>query len=349
MKAEELNQEYVLGILEKLLAVPSPSGFFGPIMKLVEEEAAKLGLACERLPKGSALIKLPGRSDEALGMSAHVDTLGAMVRSVKENGRLRFTPVGGYSMHSVEGEYCTIHTRDGRTYSGTIQSTRPSVHVFPDARDLKREEANMEIRLDESAANRADVAALGIRTGDYVSFDPRTVFLPNGWIKSRHLDDKAGVACLFGLLESYVRREVVPPRTLYVFLSVYEEVGHGSSYMPPELRELLAIDMGAIGDDLSCTERDVSICAKDSSGPYDYEMTSKLIRLAERDGLGFAVDIYPYYSSDATAAVRAGSNLRAALLGPGVQASHGMERTHRDALWNTIRLLDAYATEEARD
>jgi putative aminopeptidase FrvX len=255
---------------------------------------------------------------------------------------LRITPIGGYDMQTVEGEYCLIHTRDGRTYEGTVLSTKTSVHVFSDARDWKREEANMEVRVDESVKTKEDTEKLGISPGDFVSWDPRTRVLPNGWIKSRHLDDKASVAALFGVLEWLRREGRTPSRTVKVILSTYEEVGHGSSYIPPDITELIAVDMGAIGDDLSTTEQDVSICAKDSSGPYDYPMTSRLIELAQRENIPYAVDIYPNYGSDASAALRGGSNIRAALVGPGVHASHGMERTHADAIVNTAGLLLAY-------
>lgn len=340
-----INQEYVLAFLQELLAAPSPSGYTMAILNRVEEEAARLGFATERTPKAACIVTVPGRTEETLALSAHVDTLGAMVRSVKPNGALRLTPVGGYSMSSIENEYCTVHKRDGTVVTGTILTTRPSVHVYSDSREQKREEANLEIRLDAPVTSKEETEALGIRNGDYISFDPRSEFLPNGYIKSRHLDDKAGVACLFGLLELLKRTGATPERTLKLLITSYEEVGHGASYLPPDINEILAVDMGAMGDDLTCTERDVSICAKDSSGPYDYGITSELIRLAERDGLRFAVDIYPHYGSDASAAMRGGNNIRAGLIGPGVHASHAMERTHRDALWNTIALLAAYTAE----
>ncbi|GIP32688.1 M42 family metallopeptidase [Paenibacillus sp. J2TS4] len=343
---DQINRAYVLNLLQRLLSIPSPSGYCRQAMNLLEQEAGKLGVSFESLPKGGGVLTLPGQSDEPIGLTAHVDTLGAMVRSIKASGRIRLSSIGGFAMNSIEGEYCTVHTREGREYSGTILTTSPSVHVYPDARDLKREEANMEIRLDEKVGSKAETEALGIRPGDYISFDPRTRFLPNGWIKSRHLDDKAGVACLFGLLEWLSVNQKLPPRTVKIILSVYEEVGHGSSYIPEDIREFIAVDMGAIGDDLTCTEQDVSICAKDSTGPYDYDMTTKLIRLAERERLNFAVDLYPFYGSDASAALRGGSNIKAALIGPGVQASHAVERTHEKALWNTIALLAAYIMEQ---
>lgn len=341
----ELNRTYMLDTLRMLLESPSPSGYCMEIMSLVRAEAEKLGYDMRMTPKGNGIVTIEGVDpDEVVGLTAHVDTLGAMVRSIKPNGMLRFTPIGGYAMHTVEGEYCRIHTRDGRTYEGTVLSTKPSVHVYSDARDWKREEANMEIRIDEATSSKEETEKLGIAVGDFVSWDPRARLLDNGWVKSRHLDDKASVAALFGLMEWLAREGVRPTKTLKLIFSTYEEVGHGSSHIPADITEMIAVDMGAIGDDLSATERDVSICAKDSSGPYDYGMTSRLIALAKELEIPHAVDIYPYYGSDASAALRGGSNIRAALIGPGVHASHGMERTHADAIVNTAALLLAYVT-----
>ncbi|MCP3775689.1 M42 family metallopeptidase [Paenibacillus sp. MZ04-78.2] len=344
----DINETYMMQVLDMLLSTPSPSGFCSEVMGKLAAEAEKLGYPISITPKGCGIITVEGeQKNRVIGLFGHVDTLGAMVRSIKSNGTLRFTLIGGYMMSSVENEYCRVHTRDGRTYDGTILTTKPSVHVFPDARDLKREEAVMEVRLDEPVKSADDVKALGIATGDIISFDPRTEFKTNGFIKSRHLDDKAGVAALFGLLELLKREAIVPSCTLKIMISVYEEVGHGSAWIPGDISEVLAVDMGAMGEDLNCTEFDVSICPKDSSGPYDYAMTSKLIELAKRDGLSYAVDIYPHYSSDASAALSGGSNIRAALIGPGVHASHAMERTHKDAVRHTASLLAAYVTEPA--
>ncbi|MFX3635140.1 MAG: M42 family metallopeptidase [Candidatus Pristimantibacillus sp.] len=339
-----LDKAYIKDILAALLRTPSPSGYCMDIMKIIEEETNKLGYSLEITPKGNGMITIKGAGEsvDAIGLTAHVDTLGAMVRSIKPSGMIRVTPIGGYAMHTVEGEYCLIHTRDGRQYEGTVLSTKASVHVYPDARDWKREEANMEIRIDEMVSTKEETEKLGIAVGDIISWDPRTRMLPNGWIKSRHLDDKASVAALFGLLEWMKREGKQPLRTVKIIFSTYEEVGHGNSYMPSDITELIAVDMGAIGDDLSTKETDVSICAKDSSGPYDYLMTSKLIELAKQLEIPYAVDIYPFYGSDASAALRGGSNIRAALIGPGVHASHGMERTHADAVVNTAALLIAY-------
>lgn len=345
----QLDRDYLLATLDKLLKTPSPSGFCMKIMELVREEAGKLGFDVEMTPKGNGIIAIPGASGSGtagtLGLSVHVDTLGAMVRAIKPSGMIRFTPIGGYAMQTVEGEYCLIHTRDGRVYEGTVLSTKPSVHVHSDAKEWKRDEENMEIRIDETVTCKEDTLKLGIQVGDFISWDPRVRMLPNGWVKSRHLDDKASVAALFGVLEWLRRTGTELPRPVKLVLSTYEEVGHGAAYIPEDITEMIAVDMGALGDDLSATERDVSICAKDSSGPYDYGMTSRLIELAKREGLAHAVDIYPHYGSDASAALRGGSNIRAALIGPGVHASHGMERTHADAIAGTAALLLAYMLE----
>lgn len=343
---KQLNRDFILSQLEALLNIPSPSGYCMDIVKHLGEEAEKLGYSLEITPKGNGMITIPGvNSEKVIGITAHLDTLGAMVRSIKSDGKLRFTSIGGYNMQTVEGEYCVIHTRDGRKYEGTVLSTKASVHVYSDSREWKREEANMEIRIDELVKTKADTEGLGISVGDIISWEPRVRIFPNGWVKSRHLDDKASVAALLGLMEWFKREGNTPAHTLKLIFSTYEEVGHGSSYIPEDITEMIAVDMGALGDDLSATEQDISICAKDSTGPYDYNMTTKLIELAKRENLAYAVDIYPHYGSDASAALRGGSNIRAALIGPGVHASHGMERTHADAIVGTSALLLAYVME----
>ncbi|WNR42245.1 M42 family metallopeptidase [Paenibacillus roseipurpureus] len=342
----QLDQAYMTEILEMLLRTPSPTGYTHHIMKKVEQEVQKLGFELSYTNKGCGIVTIPGaHAERVIGISAHVDTLGAMVRSIKENGTLKITSLGGFMMGAIENEYVQIHTRDERVYDGTILTSRPSVHVYEDAREYKRDEANMEVRIDELVASKKDVQALGIRVGDYISFDPRVQVKTNGYVKSRHLDDKASVASLFGLLKLIKDENFQPYYTIKLFFSNYEEVGHGSAFIPADITDFIAVDMGALGDDLSGSERDVSICAKDSSGPYDYAMTSKMIEHAEKLGIGYAVDIYPRYGSDASAALRGGRDIRAALIGPGVHASHSMERTHMDAVVNTAALLAAYLKE----
>lgn len=293
-----IDETYVTAFLLELLSTPSPTGYTHHIMNRIGQEAEQLGYEFELTQKGCGVIKVAGSnrdSKKVIGLSAHVDTLGAMVRSINADGTLRLTSLGGYMSGSMENEYCQIHTRGGHTYTGTIMTNHPSVHVYSDAREYAREEKNMIVRIDELVNSKKDTAALGIRTGDYVSFDARPVHLPNGFIKSRHLDDKASVAALFGMLESMKRHAWQPKHDIVIFITNYEEIGHGASYIPQEITEMIAVDMGAMGDDLSCKETDVSICAKDSSGPYDYMMTGQLIALAEREGIEHAVDIYPHY------------------------------------------------------
>ncbi|MDQ0875404.1 putative aminopeptidase FrvX [Paenibacillus sp. V4I3] len=344
-----LNKAYMTEILELLLRTPSPTGYTHHVMQKVEQEVNKLGFELTYTNKGCGIVTIPGTSqDRVIGISAHVDTLGAMVRSIKENGTLKITSLGGFMMGAIENEYVQIHTRDERVYDGTILTSRPSVHVYEDAREYKRDEANMEVRIDELVKSKKEVQDLGIRVGDYISFDPRVQVKENGFVKSRHLDDKASVASLFGLLKLIKDEGLKPEFTIKLFFSNYEEVGHGSSFIPEDITDFIAVDMGALGDDLSGSERDVSICAKDSSGPYDYQMTSKMIELAEKLEIGYAVDIYPRYGSDASAALRGGRDIRAALVGPGVHASHSMERTHMDAVVNTAALLAAYIMEPVR-
>ncbi len=336
---------YTKEILTTLVNTPSPSGYCHKIIQVLGQEVKKIGYDMTLTLKGNGLIEIPGKEDgPALLLTAHVDTLGAMVRSIKGEGSLRFTSVGGFTMHSIEGEYCQVHTRGGKSYSGTILNTAPSVHVYDDARSQERKEEVMEIRLDEEVTSDEEVKALGIQVGDYISFDPRLVMTESGFIKSRHLDDKAGVAVIMTLLKTLKDDKIELRKPLKVMFSTYEEVGHGSSYIPEGVDEILAIDMGAIGDDLTCTEKDVSICVKDSSGPYDYNMVGDLIDLAKKLDLSYALDVYPHYGSDASAALRGGHNIKAALVGPGIHASHTMERTHEKALKNSIELVKAYVT-----
>ncbi|MBE0343195.1 M20/M25/M40 family metallo-hydrolase, partial [Paenibacillus sp. 28ISP30-2] len=269
-----LNENYIMTFLNQLLNTPSPSGYTHHVMELIRKEAASLGVPIEWNAKGGAILTLEGQqTDRTVALSAHVDTLGAMIRSITSHGTLRLTSVGGFMMNSIENEYCLIHTRSGQTYTGTILSSHPSVHVYDDARSFERKESHMEVRIDELVESKEDVLQLGIAVGDFISFDARPVVTPSGFIKSRHLDDKASVAALFGLLESAVREDWKPRHTVKLLISNYEEVGHGAAYIPEGVSEMIAVDMGCIGEDLSCKETDVSICAKDSSGPYDYDMT----------------------------------------------------------------------------
>ncbi len=333
---------YIIQTIESLVNIPSPSGFTSQVVDFVKKESESFGYLCEINRKGGLLITVPGRSEELVGLSAHVDTLGAMIRSIDSDGTLRFTLIGGYTMHSVEGAYCKIHTRDGRTYTGTILIRSSSVHSYDDARTMERTDRNMLIRLDEIVKSKEDVLELGINSGDYVSFDAKFQYTDKGFVKSRHLDDKASVAVLLGVLKEMSEEQAVPEKTLKILISNFEEVGYGASYLPAGITEFLAVDMGAVGDDLNGSEYKVTICAKDSSGPYDYEMTNRLIAHAKEREIDYVIDIFPHYSSDVSSALRAGNDIRGALIGQGVHASHGMERTHRLGLEHTFNLIKAY-------
>jgi putative aminopeptidase FrvX len=242
-------------------------------------------------------------------------------------------------MHSIEGCYCKIHTRDGQIYTGTILIKSSSVHSYDDAKTLERTDRNMLVRIDEIVKSKEDVLALGINSGDYISFDAKFEHTENGYIKSRHLDDKASVAVLLGLLKEMSEAKLVPERRLKLLISNHEEVGYGASWLPSDITDFVAVDMGAIGDDLNGSEFAVSICAKDSTGPYDYELTNQLITLAKENELDYVVDIFPHYGSDVSAALRGGNNIRGALIGQGIHASHGMERAHEKGLENTFKLI----------
>jgi putative aminopeptidase FrvX len=336
-----IDKNYVLDFAKKVLGIPSPSGFTHNVIKAIENECLQLGLSYTKTKKGNLIITMNGKTDYKLGLSAHVDTLGAVVRSIKSDGSLAFEVVGGPLLNTYDGEYCTIHTRNGKMFTGTFLSTSPSVHVYEDARTKERTPKNMEIRLDEIVKSKADTIALGITNGDFISVDPKVVITENNFIKSRFLDDKISVAILFGLIKYLKDNSITPKYHLTFIISANEEVGHGASHIPV-LDEMIAVDMGCIGQDLSCTEYDVSICAKDSSGPYNYEVISKLVDTAKTNNINYAIDIYPFYGSDVSAALKAGHDFKGGLIGPGVHASHGMERTHYKAVEATIKLLVEY-------
>lgn len=340
----EQTLNFILEQAKKILDIDSPSGYTDKAIEYLENFCKDNNLSYEKNKKGNLIVTIPGKTNYVIGLSAHVDTLGAIVRSINGDGTLRFSVIGGPLLPTLDGEYCKIYTRDNKVYTGTFLSNAPSAHVHESARSLTRDEKNMHIRIDAITKSKQDTLALGIETGNFIAIDPKTTITQEGFIKSRFLDDKISVAILLGLI-NYIKQhnlEIIP--TLKIIFSTYEEVGHGASHIP-EVDELIAVDMGCIGEDLNCTEQDVSICVKDSSGPYDYKMVNKLIQLAKENNLNYAVDVYPFYGSDVSAALRGGNNIKGALIGPGVHASHGMERTHIKAVENTLKLLITYIKE----
>ena len=340
------NSTYFYELANDILTTPSPSGFTQLVISKIEGYVRDLGLQSFRTTKGNLIVTFNGVNQEkTLGLSAHVDTLGLMVRSINSDGTLNVASIGGNQPMTLQGEYCVVHTRNQLTYTGTILSNAPASHVYEENKTRGQKFEELIIRLDEIVRCKEDVLNLGIENGDYISIDPKTMITKRGFIKSRHIDDKISVALILTLFKSMLESGQKPNYTIQFVVSTYEEVGHGAAHLPENLERLIAVDMGCIGKDLSCTEYDVSICAKDSSGPYDYEMVSELVALSKKHQLNYAVDIYPYYGSDASAALRAGHDVKAALIGPGVHASHGVERTHYEACEQTMKLLYAYLTE----
>ncbi|HBV22872.1 MAG TPA: aminopeptidase [Jeotgalicoccus sp.] len=337
------KRDGTISFLTKLLSINSPTGYTNNAVSFLRETIEDIGYETMTTPKGNLIVQVDGENAEVTrGLSAHVDTLGLMVRSINSDGTLSLTKLGGPLTPTLDGEYCDIITRDDKVYTGTILSKSPSIHVFKDASTKERDIDNLIVKLDERVESKEDVENIGIQNGDIVAYDPKVVITDSGFIKSRFLDDKASVAVLVSILKMMKQEEVTPATNLKFIFSTYEEVGHGAAWIPEDITELLAVDMGCIGLDLDCTEYDVSICAKDSSGPYDYDMTTKMMNFAKDKALNYAVDIYPMYGSDASAAMSGGANIRAALIGPGVASSHGMERTHIDALENTFELISEY-------
>ncbi|MDD6050411.1 MAG: M42 family metallopeptidase [Clostridiales bacterium] len=327
-----------------LLAIDSPSGYTAAAAKWVQEAFAQLGFDAQLTVKGGVLVDLGGKDEnDALFLEAHADTLGAMVAQVKGNGRLRVTPLGGMNPNNAEAENVRIHTRDGKVIEGTCQLCNASVHVNGDYSSTSRTWAAMEIVLDEDVKSADDTRKLGVEVGDIVCFEPRTHRTPSGYLKSRFLDDKLSVGILLGLAKFLADEHITPARRVYAHITVYEEVGHGgSASVPAGVTEAISVDMGCVGDGLQCTERQVSICAKDSGGPYSYDVTSRLIAAAKAEGADYAVDVYPLYGSDVEATLRSGVDIRHGLIGAGVYASHGYERSHIDGVHNAILVLKGY-------
>ena len=338
--------DYIIGQLKKLTSIDSPSGFTGEVTRYTMEQLQELGFTPYLTNKGCVVCDLGGEG-RPLILSAHIDTLGGMVAEIKENGRLRLTAIGGLNANNCETENCRIRTRSGRAFDGTLQMNDASIHVNGKYSTQERTFDDMEIVIDEDVKKKKDTQALGICNGDFVCFDPRTAVTASGYIKSRFLDDKLSVAILLGLARELKDKQLKLKRKVYVFITVYEEVGHGAcGALPADAGEIISVDMGCVGQGLRCDEHMVSICAKDSRGPYDYEVTTGLIRCAEKGGLDFAVDVYPHYGSDADAALAAGYDLKHGLIGAGVYASHGYERSHIDGVRNTLKLLELYVGRE---
>ena len=341
----DINPDYLIDFLTRLLNTPSPTGYSERAIDLCAQELGKFPfLELRRTRKGALVARWQGKSDAApRALTAHADTLGAMVKEVKGSGRLKLTKIGGYAWNTVEGEGCNVFTRQGVTVRGSLLLTKASAHVHSsEVGDLKRSDDNMEVRLDARTASVDETRGLGIEVGDFIAFDPR-VEVTNGFVRSRYLDDKACVACVLAAVQALASAGLQPAQTTTLHISNYEEVGHGAaSGFPQDLAELLVVDMAAVGDGQASDEFHATLCVKDSGGPYHQGLNERLRMLAEIYAIPHKIDIYPYYGSDGEAYWRAGGDVAVALIGPGVDASHNYERTHLDALLATTRWVLAY-------
>lgn len=335
---------YAVAQATTLLAIDSPTGYTKKATDWVIDAFTSLGFSASATVKGGVLVDLGGNDEQnALFLEAHTDTLGAMVSEIKGNGRLKLVPLGGMRAENAEAENVRVYTRSGNVIEGTLQLCNASVHVNGNYGSTPRNFSTTEVVLDEDVNSSKETRALGIEVGDIVAFDPRTKVTDSGYIKSRFLDDKLSVGILLGLARYLKDKNIVPQRRVYCHITVYEEVGHGgAASVPAGVTEAISVDMGCVGDGLSCTEKTVSICVKDSGGPYSYEVIGKLIEAAKKEGAQYAVDVYPHYGSDVEATLSAGYDIRHGLIGAGVYASHGYERSHIDGVLNTLKVLKGY-------
>ncbi len=345
MQLPEFDTDGLKGFLVQLLNTPSPTGFTDQAIVLCEETLSQLpDVSLNRTHKGALVATIPGETDAPWrALTAHVDTLGAMVKEIKSNGRLKLSKLGGFAWNTVEGEGVTIFTRSGDSFRGALLLTKPSAHVHgQDVGKTERKDDTMEVRLDARTGNADETRDLGISVGDFVAFDPR-VEVNNGFVRSRHLDDKACVACIIFAAKALADAGLKPKATTVLHISNYEEVGHGASAgIPPQVAELVSVDMAAVGEGQASDECHATLCVKDSGGPYHYGLNQHMRKLAEQYEIPHKVDIYPYYGSDGEAFWRAGGDVAVALIGPGVDASHNYERTHMEALAATTQWCLAY-------
>ena len=345
MSLPTIDSEFLISFLSGLLNTPSPTGLTEPGIAFTEQALVAFPeLTLMRTRKGALVATWVGeKSDAPRALTAHADTLGAMVKQIKSNGRLLMTKIGSYAWNTVEGEGCTVLASSGVPVRGSILFEMASGHVHgTKVNDIKREDDNMEVRLDARTTSHEETEALGIRVGDFIAFDPR-LEITSGFVRSRHLDDKACVACLVAAVKALHDAGAKPTQTSYWHISNYEEVGHGAAAgIPAQVTELLSVDMAAVGEGQTSDEFHATLCVKDSGGPYHHGLSQTLRQLAEEHGIPYKIDIYPYYHSDGEAFWRAGGDVAVALIGPGVDASHNYERTHLDALVATTQWVVAY-------
>ena len=343
----EMNRKFLVETMKELIEVPSTVSYYDEIHPYLETKAKALGYDVFYDHKRTAYVKLEGKdTSKTVCIGAHVDTIGLIVRSINPDGTLRVRELGGLNYQSVEGESVIVHTRDGKSYSGMIICKSHSVHVFDDARSIPRDEDSMQVLLDYDVHTPEEVYAMGIDHGDIISIEPRFQYTSEGFIRSRHIDDKASAACLLYLMKYLKEHDMKPAYTTLFAFPIYEEINHGGAYVPKEVSEYVALDIALIGPDYHGSEYKVTICAKDNFSPYDRGLTTKLVNLAKDEQLNYCVDIFYRYGTDANAAVRAGNNVYAAAFGMGCMNTHGMERCHISAVEETCKLTYAYMMAE---
>ena len=341
----EAIREYTDYAVEKaveLLKIDSPTGYTYNAAEWLAGQFRELGYEPEITVKGGVTVDLGGEGKGVLLM-AHIDTLGAMVKEIKSNGRLKIVNIGGSKAVTTNTENVKVITKFSGTYEGTIQIVNASSHVNSKIDNTEQNYDTIEVVLDEDVSCVEDVEMLGISAGDFVCVDPRVRVTENGYIKSRYLDDKLSSAILLAYAKFLKDTGTVPARHIYLHFTVFDEVGHGgASYLPEDVIEAISVDMGCVGEGLTCTDRMLSICAKDGGGPYHYEVVKGLETAAINCNADYAVDVYTNYSSDVDVMVKSGANVRHGCMGPGVYASHGYERSHKCAVEATLQVLDAY-------
>ena len=344
----EIDVDYLVRTLVDLLNTPSPSGDTEWASGFVQQEFEALGAVTRRTRKGAVLVTLEGlKNDKPRAITAHIDTLGMVVSRIKPNGRLQMSAIGGIMWPNVDGEGVTIATRSEGRVRGSIVLENGAAHVNREAHRAVRTADNLEVRLYERTGSAEETRLLGIEVGDFVYLDPRTEVSDSGFIRSRFLDDKASVACVLSSVKALQNGSITPAQETTILISNFEEVGHGGvDGLPPDIHDLLVVDMACIGEGLQGTEFNCSLCYKDSGGPYSRELTERLRASAERRGITLKPDVYPFYSSDGTAYWRGGGSAQVALIGPGVDYSHAYERTHKDALTDTAQLIAEFLVED---
>ena len=350
MSLPKIDETYFTNFLVDLLNIPSPTGFAEPAVEFVEKELSKCSqLQLSRTRKGALVAKWEVKSDlPPVALTAHVDTLGAVVKEIKSNGRLKLSRIGGIQWPSVETEGVWVFTSKGEKIRGSVLIDTASGHIYSAAgSETPRNDAHMEVRLDARITSEKETRELGINIGDCVAFDPRVELTQSGFIRSRFLDDKACVANLTAAIKSMAESGQSPVRSVYFLISNYEEVGHGAaSGIPSEVAELVTVDMAVVGEGQESDEFHATLCIKDSGGPYHEGLNKKLRGIAEKHGIPYKTDVYPFYGSDGEAFWRAGGDVAMSLIGPGIDASHNYERAHMDGLNATTNWVMAYLLSE---